>query len=58
MTAEFDWAPYILVIEVFLAFIGICFLAALSDLWAKGSRKPPRPNRPFAMRNGERIYLN
>jgi len=58
MLTAINWEPFVIGIEVFMAFVVICFLATLSDLWAKGARKPARRTQPIANINGEKVYLN
>jgi hypothetical protein len=58
MISAINWEPFVIAVELFFLFVGICFLAAVSDLWAKSSRKSCRAKEPVAWLKGERVFLN
>lgn len=38
MITAINWEPFIITIEIFFVFIGMCFLATISDVWFKGGK--------------------
>jgi hypothetical protein len=40
MTTAINWEPFFVTLQLFVAFVLICFLAAASDIWFKGLRRP------------------
>lgn len=58
MPSDFDWQPVITSIWILLAFVGMCFLAVVGDIWAKGNRPKRTRRQPVEWVNGEKVYLN
>lgn len=58
MFDHMNWEPLLYAIQAFVVFVLICFGAAVSDLWAKGCRKPKPRQSPVAIVKGERVFLN
>ena len=48
MTTAINWEPFVFTIEILLLFIGICAVACLSDIWAKGLKRHQKPPQPVA----------
>jgi hypothetical protein len=58
MELAINWQPFVLTLEIFAAFVLICFFATASDVWFKGKRSSKPQPKPTAWHKGEKVYLN
>jgi hypothetical protein len=54
---QIDWTPFVISLEVFAAFVAVCFIGVVGDFWFKPSRRSARAE-PIRLYKGERIFLN
>jgi hypothetical protein len=56
---QINWEPFWVALAGLAAFVACCFLAAVSDVWAKSSRsRRPGTSKPYRVVRGERVCFN
>lgn len=58
MLTEINWEPFVFSLQIFLAFVLICFLGSVGDFWFKGARRRRKPVQPVTWHKGDKVFLN